>query len=109
MLTRDDHLIVTVHYDFDPTGTVGTEKTGLPRMADAEGAVALDGGSATGGGYAYPSGDGKAQAMWWSGSQWLAVTLERSAGGDRDPVADVGVMLVSMLPRAFGGEDPPQS
>jgi len=108
VLTQDDHLVLTVSYDFDPTGTVGTEETELPLMADTEGSVALDGGDTPGGGYAYPASGGGAQAMWWSGQQWLAVTLERPAGGDRDPVADVSTMLVSMLPWAFGGEDPPQ-
>jgi hypothetical protein len=106
--TRDGKQILTVSYDRTLTGAVGTEETELPRMADYEGSVALDGGDTPGGGYAYPFGDGAAHAQWWSGSQWLAVTLERSAGGDRDPVADVGIMLVSMLPWAFGGERPPE-
>ena len=104
--SQDGKQVLTVEYSY--TGSAGTEEGILPRLAAAEGSVALDGGDTPGGGYAYPFGDGAAFAMWWSGQQWLAVTLRRSAGGGRDPVADVGTLLVSMLPWAFGGEDPPR-
>lgn len=109
VLTQDDELILTVHYDFVPSRTVATDGTELPRMADHEGSVVLDGGGTSGGGYVYPFGDGGAQAQWWSGSQWLIVTLEVPAATGRDPVADAGALLVSMLPWAVGGQDPPQS
>lgn len=106
--TQDGKQVLTVSYAFDPSGDFGTEETALPRLAAAGGSVALDGGDTPGGGYAHSGGSGVSAAEWWSGSQSLAVTLQRSAGGGRDPVADVGALLVSMLPWAFGTEDPPQ-
>lgn len=104
--SHDGQKVLTVEYSY--TGSAGSEETIVPRLAEAEGSIALDGGDIPGGGYAYPSSTGESEAEWVSGTWRLIVSLERSAGGDRDPVADVGALLVSMLPWAFGDERPPQ-
>lgn len=65
-------------------------------------------GEGPGAGYAAQETPGSATAQWICGDDRVIVNAFMLAGGDRDPVEDVGRLMLSMLPWACGEAEAPE-
>lgn len=82
------------------------EASSVEEFSKQGNATAID-ADATGGGYVYGSG-ANLTAAWACGGRVVSVEIFDADVKSRDGRADAGNLLVSMLPWACGGQDPPK-